>query len=460
MAPGLGLGLGLAAGRPLAAALGFGWVLGMGFAGAWALAAVGLLAVGAGLEARLGGVPRGLGGGVLDEEKTAGIDRDGSLKHTYDCNELNLVPLGHWNWKRNSGRSNYSVYERELLAGVLLLSSQTRLLADNPVVWLCDQASTSTFLKGLPPETPRLRRWWVFLSQLWLHIHHIRGLKNELSDYLSGTNVDERLQIKSEDLSKEAFQRMYTQVDLSLEKNELLSVINPKDYDEEYRDVSDKLGEAKYAIIEDVLWSVGSNGLLRNEIRTCVPPQHLNRIFFWLQDVEGHPESRSWLLAFNRFFYAREEDAKMFERISCLHETCEACLYAKRNRRKDSGLVGCLPLPDLVNSLVYVDFIDRQSYGQFDYFLLIVDSLSSFCHVLPCIKNFGGEQVLSLVHQHWIKHYGAILRLHSDGEIPFTSETGWWRNTFKAMGVEVTLGQPYSPQSNEFCERKNGEYRE
>ena len=78
MAPGLGLGLGLAAGcgrgvltglaGRLAAVLGFGWVVGVGFVGAWALAAVGLLAVGAGSEARLGGVPRGLGGGVLDED--------------------------------------------------------------------------------------------------------------------------------------------------------------------------------------------------------------------------------------------------------------------------------------------------------------------------------------------------------------------------------------------------------
>ena len=112
---------------------------------------------------------------IRSELKTAGIDRDASLKHTYDCNEFHLVHLGHWNWKWNSARSNYSVYERELLAGVLLLSSQTRLLADNPVVWLCDQASTSTFLKGLPPDKPRLRRWWVFLSQLRLHIHHIQG---------------------------------------------------------------------------------------------------------------------------------------------------------------------------------------------------------------------------------------------------------------------------------------------
>ena len=74
MAPGLGLGLGLAAGRRLAAVLGFGWVVGVGFAGAWALAAAGLLAVGAGLEARLGGVPRGPGGGVLDEDVVVVVD--------------------------------------------------------------------------------------------------------------------------------------------------------------------------------------------------------------------------------------------------------------------------------------------------------------------------------------------------------------------------------------------------
>ena len=122
--------------------------------------------------------------------------------------------------------------------------------------------------------------------------------------------------------------------------------------------------------------------------------------------------------------------------------------------------MGCLPLPALVNSLVYVDFIDRQSYGQFENCLMIVDSLSSFRQVARCKKKIGGEQVLFLVHQHWIKHYGAMPGLYSDRDIRFTSETGWLRNTFNAMGVEVTFGQPYSPQSNGFCERKNGEYRE
>ena len=84
MAPGWGLGLGLAAGcgrgAPtgcggcLASILGFGLVAGAGLVGAWVLAAAGLLAVGTGLGARLGGFPRGLGGGFLDEDVVVVVD--------------------------------------------------------------------------------------------------------------------------------------------------------------------------------------------------------------------------------------------------------------------------------------------------------------------------------------------------------------------------------------------------
>ena len=76
MAPGLGLGLGLAAGLGgcLAAGLGCGRAAGAGLVGAWALAAAGLLAVRTGLGARLGGFPRGSGGGVLDDDVVVVVD--------------------------------------------------------------------------------------------------------------------------------------------------------------------------------------------------------------------------------------------------------------------------------------------------------------------------------------------------------------------------------------------------
>ena len=84
VAPGSGLGFGLAAGCGrgaltglggcLTAVWGLGWVAGSGLVGAWALAAAGLLAVGTGFGARLGGFPRGLGGGVLDEDVVVVVD--------------------------------------------------------------------------------------------------------------------------------------------------------------------------------------------------------------------------------------------------------------------------------------------------------------------------------------------------------------------------------------------------
>ena len=66
--------------------------------------------------------------------RTSGLNRDGSLKHAYPSSEWRLVPLGHWNWKWNQARSNCSTYDQELLAGMLALSSKSRLLGSKPIV--------------------------------------------------------------------------------------------------------------------------------------------------------------------------------------------------------------------------------------------------------------------------------------------------------------------------------------
>ena len=75
-------------------------------------------------------------------QKTLGTNRDGTPKHNHDPSCCHLIPIGHWNWKRNSTRANYSTYEREVLLGIFLLSGQGRLLGTNALVWFCDQEST------------------------------------------------------------------------------------------------------------------------------------------------------------------------------------------------------------------------------------------------------------------------------------------------------------------------------
>ena len=121
------------------------------------------------------------------------------------------MPLGHWNWKWNQARSNYSTYDQILLAGMLVLSSHSRLLGTNPILWLCDQEPMKTFQKGPPPEKAKLKRWWTYLSQFRLTVHHIQGIKHERADCISRNNFDALLGESSEALSKEAFQRMDVQ---------------------------------------------------------------------------------------------------------------------------------------------------------------------------------------------------------------------------------------------------------
>ena len=73
-----------------------------------------------------------------------------------------------------------------------------------------------SFQKGTTPEKVKLKRWWTHLSQFRLTVHHICGIKNELSDYISRNNFNALIGDRSQALAKEAFQRMDVQLDLSM----------------------------------------------------------------------------------------------------------------------------------------------------------------------------------------------------------------------------------------------------
>ena len=165
--------------------------------------------------------------------RTSGLNRDGSLKHDYPSSEWRLAPLGHWNWKWNEARSNYSTYDQELLAGMMVLSSGCRLLGSNRFVWLCDQEPVKSFQKSPSPEKAKLKRWWTYLSQFRLNVHQLAGIQNELSDYISRNNFDALLGESSEALAKEAFQRMDVQLDLSMGTAGILEGWGLTDYQSE-----------------------------------------------------------------------------------------------------------------------------------------------------------------------------------------------------------------------------------
>ena len=71
------------------------------------------------------------------------------------------------------------------------------------------QELMNKILSILPPPS--------YLSQLWLTVHHIQGVKNQCADYISRNNFEALIGARSEALAKEAFSRM----DVHLEKDVL-----------------------------------------------------------------------------------------------------------------------------------------------------------------------------------------------------------------------------------------------
>ena len=88
---------------------------------------------------------------------------------------------------------------------MLVLPSPSRLLRSNPIVWLCDHETVKSFQKGPTPQKAKLKRWWAYLSRFRLTVHHVPGIKNELSDYISRNNFDGLIGESSEALAEEAF---------------------------------------------------------------------------------------------------------------------------------------------------------------------------------------------------------------------------------------------------------------
>ena len=63
-------------------------------------------------------------------------------------------------------------------------------------------------------------------------------------------------------------------------------------------------------------------------------------------------------------------------------ENCEICKLTKAKTPKTRGIVSALPIPQIANSLLYIDFVNMDEWNGFTYILTIVDGLTRFAQFL------------------------------------------------------------------------------
>ena len=187
-------------------------------------------------------------------------------------------------------------------------------------------------------------------------MHHIPGIKNELSDYISRNNFDALIGESSEALAREAFQRMDVQLDLSMRTAGILEGWSLTDYQSEYKEILQTLSTGlEPRVIDGHQW-YKNNQYLFYEDRIVVPEARLDGCLQWSHLISGHTGANRSVDFFRDCFYSSLTLTELRSRMQTIVDSC-GCHASKQSDSRDRGLISSLPIHYCANSLLYVDFI-------------------------------------------------------------------------------------------------------
>ena len=336
---------------------------------------------------------------------------------------------------------------------MLVLSSQARLLGSSPAVWLCDQELVRTFQKGPPPEKAKLRRWWTYLSQLRLSVHHIQGVKNECADSIRRNNFDDMFGARSEELAKEAFSCMHVHLDLNMTMIRPPDGLRQVEYLKEFWDIYKRPEKRLEPVLVNQEEWKREKTYLWHEDRIVVPSDRISALLKWTHQSSGHVGANRTLRLFKQWFHSTWTDDQLRKTLQLIVDKCPgwAC---KPGDIRDRGLYSTLPIPRCANSVLYVDYTEVPKFGGYVFALMVTCLLTRFTRVFPCTKHITGEETIKMILEEWFCICGAPKDIHSNKDVRVRSDTGWYKRVLRSLNVQVSTRIPYTHTSNPLCERQ------
>ena len=320
------------------------------------------------------------------------------------------------------------------------------------MVWLCDQEPVRTFQKGPPPEKAKLRRWWTYLSQLRLTVHHIHGVKNECADYISCNNFDALIDARSEVLAKEAFSRMDVHVDLNMTMIRPLDGLQQAEHLKEFGDIYKRLEKRLEPLLVNQEQWKRDKSYLWHEDRIVVPSDRVPALLKRTHESSGHVGADRTLRLFKQWFHTTWTDDQLRMTIQYRGQVPVQVLQTRGYQGQGSLLDPAHR--HCANSVLYVDYTEMPKFGGYDFALVVTCGLTRFTRVFPCTKHITGEETIKILLEEWFCVYGAPEEINSDEDVRVRSDTGWYKRVLRSLDVQVSTGIPYSHTSNPLCERQ------
>ena len=282
-------------------------------------------------------------------------------------------------------------------------------------------------------------------------VHHIQGVKNECSDYISRNNFDALIGARSEALAKEAFNRMDVHLDLNMTMIPPLDGLQQAEYLKEFGDIYKRLEKRlKPLLVNQEQWK-RDKSYFWHEDRIVVPSDRVPALLKWTHESSSHVGADRTLRLFKQWFHTTWTDDQLRKTLQLIVDKCP-CRSCKPGDIRDRGLYSTLP--KCANSVLYVDYMEMLKFGDYHFALVVTGGLTRCTRVFPCTKHITGEETIKILLEEWFCVYGTPKRINSDEDVQVRSDTGWYKRVLSSLNVQVSTGIPYSHMSNPICERQ------
>ena len=202
----------------------------------------------------------------------------------------------------------------------------------------------------------------------------------------------------------------------------------------------------KQNVIADTLSRIGDDNTVAPIVVNVEPKQiltelHENKSHMGASKIIQELKSRG--ISWPNF----EEDVK------CHIQTCQPCLQTRKPGPSTAMNMGVLDKVKDHNERVHLDHAGPfpvKSRSGHRFILIIIDSFSKWCMIVPCFSTSTVEVIHSL--DRWINQFGCPKTIVSDQGTCFTS--GAFQEYLHSMGTQHILSSSNHPQSNGQAERQ------
>lgn len=335
-------------------------------------------------------------------------------------------PIAYFSKAFASSRLSKSAYDKELMALVLAIQHWRHYLLGRRFVVYSDQKSLKHLLQQRITTTNQ-QEWMAKLLGFDFEVVYKVGVENKVADALSRQHEDAELQtIKSYPIWQQSNQLQQEVSNDPLLKN-IVEVVQ--------KDLNAKPGFAL------------KGGILFYKNRLVIPASS-PLIEELLKDFHSSPSGgHSGYLRTYRRMAGTLYWQGMMRRMQDFVKACDTCQRQKYAATTPNGLLQPLPIPVLVWSEIFMDFITSlpKSNG-FEAILVVVDRLSKYSHFIPLKHPFTARSIAAIFVKEVVRLHGIPESILSDRDPLLVSI--FWKELFKLVGTVLKMSSAYHPQTD------------